>query len=140
MDIVVSANNNQEILVFPVVPPDTGAIEKPAKNEIFETINQGELNLIGNLGLRSLSIDSFFPNKPYSWIKKGSLANGWAYVDFFDRWRAARVPIRIVITTKDGQERLNMPCTVENFTHVLDKAGDIKYTLELKEYSFVKVN
>lgn len=30
VDIVVSANNNQEILVFPVVPPDTG-VEKPAR-------------------------------------------------------------------------------------------------------------
>lgn len=138
VDIVVSANNNQEILVFPVVPPDTG-VEKPAKNEVFETISQGELNLIGTLGLRTLSIDSFFPNKAYSWIKQGAISNGWAYVDFFDRWRAVRVPIRIVITTKDGQERLNMPCTVENFTYSLDKAGDIKYTLELKEYVFVKV-
>ena len=37
MDIIFSANNNEEIMVFPVVPPDTGPAV-PQEHEDFEAI------------------------------------------------------------------------------------------------------
>ena len=138
MDIVVSANNNQEILIFPVVPKGEIEISNPQENQQISTINAGALNLIGPMGLRKFSIASIFPVNDYPWVKRGS-KNGWEYVDFFDRWRKARVPIRIVVSKKDGSEFLNMPCSIDNFTYSEMKSGDIKYTLELTEFPFVKV-
>ncbi|MBB6218179.1 hypothetical protein HNQ80_004319 [Anaerosolibacter carboniphilus] len=136
MDIVFSANNFEESIKLPVVPPSL-EISQPRKNEEFETIQMGTLNLLGLKGLRTLSIQSFFPMRNYPFIK--DKRNGWDYVNFFNKWSDKRVPIRIIITDKAGKEVLNMPCTVENFTYGLDRIGDIQYTLEIKEFRFVEV-
>lgn len=86
MDIIFSANNNEEIMVFPVVPPDTGPAV-PQEHEDFEAIT-GKMKIIGNMGLRSLSIESFWPvDKNYPWVRPGSDPNGWLYVEFFEKWR-----------------------------------------------------
>lgn len=137
MNIVVSANNNTELLVFPVVP--YAEVSTPQANEEFDTINAGKLNLIGDIGLRTLSISSIFPNNDYKWIKSGSSNNGWEYIDFFNKWRSKKVPFRIIITTDKGKEWLNMACTVDNFAYGEKRNGDIAYTLDLKEYIFVGV-
>ncbi|AOY76687.1 hypothetical protein [Clostridium formicaceticum] len=138
MNIVVSANNNEEVLIFPVIPSDI-EVQNPQNNEEFQTINNGTLNLIGDIGLRTLSITSIFPTHPYKWLKAGSSSDGWAYVEFFKKWRSAKVPIRIVMSKKDESEWLNMPCTIESFSYGLMRNGDIRYSLDLKEYRFVKV-
>ena len=84
MDIIFSANNNEEIMVFPVVPPDTGPAV-PQEHEDFEAIT-GKMKIIGNMGLRSLSIESFWPvDKNYPWVRPGSDPNGWLYVEFFEK-------------------------------------------------------
>ena len=139
MDIIVSADNRKEVLVFPVVPINLN-VNIPRQNEEFQTINSGTLNLIGDRGLKTLSISSIFPTHKYSWIKRGSNSNGWAYVNFFNNWANKKMPIRIIITRSlDGMEWINMPCTVESFTYGLTRNEDIQYSLELKEYRFVKV-
>jgi len=139
VNIVVSANNNQEVIVFPIVPPDL-AVAQASANEEFNTINAGTLNLIGDIGLRTLTITSSFLLHDFPWKKKGSSMYGWSYVEFFKKWRSKKLPIRIVITTKNNKQWLNMACLVENFTYGPNKAENlINYTLELKEYVFVKV-
>lgn len=138
MDIVFSASNRQEIMIIPVVPPDI-SVEQTQANETYTGLSM-DLNIIGNLGLRTLELSSFFPvNKNYRFVKANSNSDGWAYVDFFNRWRTKGVPIRVVITESNGTERLNMACTVDNFSHSVNKVGDIIYSLSLREYVFVKV-
>lgn len=136
MDILFSANNFEEVIRLPVIPSSL-EINEPWNNEEFETIGQGTLRLIGLRGLRTLSIESFFPLKEYPFAKDHR--NGWEYVQFFRKWRDKRVPIRIIITLDDGSEMLNMPVVVDDFTYGLDNAGDIPYSLSLTEFVFVKV-
>lgn len=138
MDIICSANNNEEIVVLPVVPPLETIVNSIYQNEVFTAID-GEINLIGNQALKTLEIASFFPTHKYPWIKQGANANGWNYVDFFEKWQRRKVPIRIIITTKYNREVLNMAVTIDSFTYTLDEVGDIQYTLSLKEYKFVQV-
>lgn len=136
MDIIVSANNNEEVLVLPIVPPNI-SISIPQDHEDFDSI-QGKIKLIGPMGLRTLTLESFFPvNKNYSFIRPGSEKDGWQYVNFFEKWRAKRVPMRIIITSKDDHKRLNMPFVVNDFSWAIDRIGDIKYTLTIEEYRFV---
>lgn len=138
MNLVVSANNNEEIFVLPIVPPGI-ELANPNKNEEFETINNGVLNLIGDEGLRTLSISSNFLLFETSWKKKGSTADGWKYVEFFNKWKKARVPIRIIATSNSGKEIFNIAATIENFNYNLNKPENlINYTLDLKEYRFVR--
>lgn len=135
MDIVFSANNNEEVMILPIIPPEI-EIEIPQENEDFNAVN-GKLKLIGNAGLMTLTIESFWPvDKNYTWAKPGSDKNGWNYVSFFKKWRDKKVPMRIVITTDDGATRLNMACLVNKLNWSVDKTGDIKYTLEIVEYKF----
>lgn len=136
MDIVFSADNNKEVYVIPIVTPPIN-IDQPSKNQVFETINQGEINLPGQRGLTKISWNSFFPNRRYPFIKKGALYNGWLYVDFFNRWRDKKVPLRIVITNKYGVEVLNLPVLIDSFTTDIDKVGDIVYSIALSEYKLL---
>ncbi|AYB41799.1 hypothetical protein [Paenibacillus lautus] len=136
MDIVFAANSFEEVRRLPVLPPEMN-IEHPWNNEEFQTMNLGTINLIGTPGLRSLAIESFFPMRIYPFMKDKRL--GWSYVQFFRKWRERRVPLRVIITDNKEQEVLNMPCTIDNFVHGWDRSGDIRYSLAVKEFKFVKV-
>lgn len=136
MNIVFSANNMAEIMTLPIVPNEF-SVSKPYANEEFETIAHGTLNLIGLKGLRTLSLSSFFPNRFYSFAKNTKKAS--ECINFFEKWAAKRVPIRIIVTDDREKEVLNMACTIESFEYGLDRAGDVPYTLELKEFVFVAV-
>lgn len=135
MNIVVSANNNDEVLVFPVIPRDI-PLKNPQENEEFKTINYGTLNLLGDMGLRTLNIDCVFPRDKMTWAKAGSV-EGIQYVKFFNKWRVKKAPIRLIITLSDGSEWVNMACSVDNFDYSFDRQENINYSLELKEYPFV---
>ncbi|WP_077369714.1 hypothetical protein [Anaerosalibacter sp. Marseille-P3206] len=135
-NIVFSANNREEVMILPVVPEIE--VEKPQNNEQFETINNGTLNLIGDEGLRTFSITSIFPSQKYIWLKSGSVAEPFKYVDFFNKWRAKKVPLRIVTSRPDGREWFNMACLIDNFTFKVRRNGDIAYTLDVSEYPFVE--
>ena len=135
MNIVVSANNNQEILVFPVIPRGI-PLKNPQENEEFKTINNGTLNLIGDLGLRTVSISSIFLKEKKSWAKAGSV-EAIQYVNIFNKWREKQVPIRLIITLQDGSEWVNMAVSVDSFDYSFDKQENVLYSLELKEYHFI---
>lgn len=134
MNITLSANNNSDVMILPVVPPDV-PIRSPQNNEVFSAIN-GDLLIIGKRGLREVTITSFFPvNKDYPFIAQGAESNGYKYIEFIENYKNLREPFRLVITTKDKYSVLNMLCTVEaGFEYAPDKVGDLKYTLPLKEF------
>lgn len=137
MDIVFSANNNEQVMVLPVVPPGL-EFDEPQENEEFKHLT-GSLNILGNMGLKTVGISSFFPvNKNYSFMKNGAEKDGWKYVEFFRKYRQKKLPFRVVITSKDGRELLNMPCSVDSFSYNVDKVGDIQYQLGIKEYPFMR--
>lgn len=132
-NIILSANNNADVMVLPVVPPDI-PVKSPQNNEVFSTI-KGDVLIIGKPGLREVSITSFFPvNKDYPFIAHGAERNGFKYVEFIENYRRLQKPVRLVWTTKDKYTVLNMLCAVESFEYAPDKVGDLNYTLALKEF------
>lgn len=102
-------------------------------DEEFTTINGTTLNLIGGKGLRSFSFSSFFPSKNYSFVSLFNFQPPKYYIKFFEKYRDAKIPLRIIVV--DGYKVvLNMLCRY-NFTYTLrDRAGDVPFTLEIKEY------
>ena len=50
MDIYLSVNNREQILKLPVLPAEF-TVSKPHTNEVFETVTQGQLKLIGRPSL-----------------------------------------------------------------------------------------
>lgn len=136
MDIIISANNNETVLILPVISEKMPEMVQPYKNSTFDAIDQ-EINLIGTKGLRTVTLQSFFPvNKNYQFQRPGSEKDGWKYVAFFNKYADLRVPIRMVWL--DGFDEIsNMAYTVESCTFQINKVKDIDYTVELKEYRFV---
>lgn len=131
--IFIGENEGQmEIINIPVVQ----AIEPitcDTMDEDFVTIDGNTLNVIGGKGLRRFSFSSFFPSKLYSFVSFLNYKKPKYYIDFFEKYRDARVPLRIIIVDK-YRVVLNMLCRY-NFTYSFrDKAGDVPYTLDIKEY------
>lgn len=136
MDLVFSADNRAEVLVMPFVPVDM-RVDEPQNNETFTGLMR-DINLIGTVGLRTLTVNSFFPNRPLPCGSRSAPTDPQAYIAFFRRWRAEKVPLRVVWTDDGGREILNMPCTVDSFSwQPAGRLGRIGYSLTVREYNLV---
>lgn len=133
--IYISINNNEEVILLPVTPEEYEISEEWENQEVAGL--RKPMNIIQNKKLATTSIESFFPSKDYPFLLNRSMW-GMEYVEVIKRWRQRRVPIRFIIT-KEGKPVVNMPVTIDSFTYSEDKSGDIEYTLDLKEFTFVEV-
>ena len=131
MDVYMSTNNRKQVLKLPVVPKEF-TITKPQKNEVFETVSQGELRLIGAPGLKGIVISSFFPVRDYPFLRDRTY-KGFEYVFIIDTWILQKLPIRLIIT----ETPINMAVSVENFEYTIRQDGDLYYTLTLSEFRLV---
>jgi len=119
------------VLKLPVVPKEF-TVSKPQKNEVFETVTQGELRLIGTPGLKSITISSFFPIREYPFLRDNTY-KGFEYVYIIDTWILQKLPIRLIITDTP----INMAVSVENFEYTIGQDGDLKYSLVLGEFKIL---
>lgn len=134
MDIFLSINNREQVIQLPIIPKEF-QVDSPQSNETFKTISQGDIKLIGLRGLKSITIESFFPNKEYSFARDKTY-KAWDYVEMIESWIDKRVPIRLLITDTP----INMPVTIESFQYgVKDGSGDVYYSLSLSEFKFVQL-
>lgn len=134
MDIVFSINNNDEIMVLPVAPE--WEIAEDQANETYSGLSFN-IRMIGNPGLRSMELSSFFPSKRYPFVNPYAEIDPQAYIDFFRRIKAERIPARIVITDRQSVERLNMAVSIDDFTYKYRANGDADYSLSMTEYIFL---
>jgi len=131
MDIYLSVNNREQVLRLPVLPPEF-TVQKPQKNEVFETATHGDLKLLGVPGLKSITIASFFPVRDYSFLRDRT-HKGFEYAYIIDKWIDAKLPIRLVIT----ETPINMVVCVDDFQYTIRRDEDLYYTLELSEFPLV---
>lgn len=134
MDIVFSINNNAEIMVLPVAPE--WEISEDQANETYNGLSFN-IRMIGNPGLRTLEISSFFPSKKYPFVNPYADVNPQAYIDFFRRIKTECIPARIVITDKQSVERLNMAVSIDNFVYKYRTNGDADFSVSMTEYIFL---
>ena len=134
MDIYLSVNNRAEVFMLPVVP-SSFTISKPQTTNTFETVSKGELLLIGEPKLKSITLSSFFPiaGHNYSFLRNRSMW-GWDYVNKIDDWIGQKLPIRLTITGTP----INMAVAVTNFEYEIRSDGDLWYTLELEEFNLLE--
>ncbi|MEK5330255.1 hypothetical protein [Lysinibacillus sp. FSL W8-0992] len=129
MDIFLSTMDRKQIIQLPIVPSDF-KIPSPVNNEVFTTINQGDIKLLGRRGLKSITIDSFFPSKAYSFSRNNKYF-GWEYYEIIEGWIDKRMPIRLIMSNTP----INILMTIESFEAGLqDGSGDVYYSLALSEF------
>ena len=134
MDIYLSVNNRAEVFMLPVVP-SSFTISKPQTTNTFETVSMGELLLIGEPKLKSITLSSFFPiaGHNYPFLRNRSMW-AWDYVYTIDTWISKKLPIRLTITGTP----INMAVAVKNFEYEIRSDGDLWYTLELEEFNLLE--
>ena len=135
--VILSFNNNEEVMVLPHVPPDFPLPEPEQHNETYTGLSK-DYRRIGTLGLRQYSWDSFFPvGHRYAFMPPEASENGWDYVAFFQRGRERKVPFRMIVLDSSGVCRLNTPITVDSLDTSVRRNGDIAYSISCTEYRFV---
>lgn len=125
-----------KIFRLPVVPPSY-EIESGADNQT-ETVNRlGEVNLIGKRTLKAVNISSLFPAHNYSFCKYANLLTPAESVDLIEDMKNSGA-VQLIMT---GSKNVNKMFTIDNFTWGEDDGSkDINYTIELKEYRYLKNN
>ena len=134
--IIISVNNNEEVWVLPHCPPDFPIPQPSQRHETYEGLSR-DYRRIGTLELRHMEWTALLPVRRYSWMPQESYKDGWAYLDFFERWRDRKVPFRIIVLDNAGVPRLNMPFTLDSLDTRVRKNGDIEYDIAITEYRFV---
>ena len=130
------------IIELPILPTEMPDLFRAAKNEEFETFNNGTFNILGKMGLISFTLNSFLPayaNK-YSWAK--SQVNPYSLINLWARNMSLKTPIRIVINRGERKdlpsELLNLAVSVESMNWHEDRTGDVKYTVNFKQYRSIR--
>lgn len=134
--VIMSYNNNEEVVVLPHVPVDFPLPEPDQHNETYEGLSR-DYRRIGTLGLRAYAWESIFPVRRYPFMPPEASANGWDYVAFFRRGRERKLPFRLIVLDSGGACRLNTPVTVDTLDIAVRRNGDIAYSIACTEYRFV---
>ncbi|MFV0517818.1 MAG: phage baseplate protein [Aminipila sp.] len=134
MDIFLSINNNEKVIQFPVLPSEF-TLQSSEAHSSYQTISQGEITLIGNKSPKTISFSGVFPEKKLTYSKNTTMY-GWDFVKQIEEMRDRKLPFRLIIT----ETPINMPVTIESFEYGLRSGTkDIQYSLEFKEFKFMKV-
>jgi len=134
-ELILSFNNREEVYEHPV-PLQDWSVVAGQEAHIFTTIETGEVLAIGGKKLKTLTIDSFFPSKACPFLYKKEIEDKWACVKRIEKWKLSKRPIRVIITDTD----VNLAMMIEKFSYGRadkDGSGDVAFTLDLLEYSFL---
>jgi|GEM_PF-770460 len=137
MEFILSYNNNEGVMVFPVITNGSVMLSRDQDNPTFEGMT-GQLQALGTTNLASFSVESIFPLHRYSWAHTGSWEDGWRYVETINNVRLRKIPFRAIYLDDRGEEIFNLPVSVESFEYGLDRAKDIAFRMECREYRFAR--
>lgn len=135
--MTLSFNNQAEAIEFPVLP---GKIEVSSSggNKTYDINKLGEINVIGTQRLMEISFESFFPASwfPGCNVSAQELFEPKHYLDYIQRWRESKKPMRLVLV--GSTFNINLPVSIERFvpSESGGAVGDIAYQISFKEYRF----
>lgn len=135
--LVVSFNNNEEVMVWPSVPPDFGP-EVEQRNGTYEGIS-GDFNTLGPMGLRSTPCPA-----SSRWAagirscRRRRRRTGGSMWRSSSGDRSGRIPFRVTLLDNSGRCRLNMACSIDDFQWKVKRNGDLAYSLTFREYKFIQ--
>ncbi|AZV59118.1 LysM peptidoglycan-binding domain-containing protein [Clostridium sp. AWRP] len=117
------------------VPPGNYSIKGSNNNSSFSVENFGEVSFLGKTNLCEIGvIETFFPNKNYTFCQYLEFPKPWDCVNLIEKWRVSGKPIRYIITDTP----INIACSIESFEYKEnDGTGDISFSLQLKEYRII---
>jgi hypothetical protein len=127
-----------ERLVLPV-NPEKFEVERDGANDTETVVGIGAINILRLPGLRSVSIESIYPNKPTTDATAGYLAavsnEIWEQARFIDWIETLRDALQSVTLTMSGTHSFVMQAAIESFDYYWTAGDDdLHYTLKFKEW------
>lgn len=115
------------------VNPEALIINSDSNNQGIEIVKLGDASILRDIKLKTCEVKSFFPvnSEPPYVLTKGLFQGPQFYIDFFDRVRKDKKPMRFTVSDMP----VNMLVSIESFDYG-KQAGDedMQYKLKLKEY------
>ena len=135
LEIYLKENDNNMIR-FPVTPSEVSCETSAVINT--ESVNDlGSVSLFGGTELRSIPINSFFPNKQYSFCTYSNVEPPYELVGKIEKWQNEGKKLRYIVS--DGYT--NIPVMINSFLYrEQDGTGDVYFDLSLIEYKEIKLN
>lgn len=132
MSIKFFLEYNNQVVTLPVNPQSLQVISA-GSNKTEEIVKLGEINLLKDIKLKTITIESFFPRSFNSSFLINALLSlePLYYINFINDIRNKKKPVRLVISDTN----INMLVSIDDFEYGLDAGDiDINYKLTLKEY------
>lgn len=123
---------NSQRVQLPVNPSKL-TIQAPGENSTINIIDLGEVNVLKNPGLKTVSFESFIPVvNSGSYVQKDArVLSPDFYIDYFEAIQKQKEPINFVVTGLD----ITMQVSVEDFEYWWDGTDpDMHFKLSLKQY------
>jgi hypothetical protein len=136
MDIYLICN--RKTIRLPVLP-SSFSIETKQNNQSVNIVHIGDINLIGNRGLKSLAFSSFFPlhEGKHGYQRHGKHREAYELTNTIEKWKDDGKVVRVLITGTN----INSEYLIDDFSYgVEDGSGDVEYSITFSEYVRPKVN
>lgn len=125
------------VLVLPVTP-ENYTISSKQNNQTVNIVSLGDLNLMGNKGLKALSFSAFFPasNIHGGYKAQAAFQNPFTLCKTIQNWKNGKKIVRVVITGTN----INTEFLIDEFSfEQKDGSGDVYYSLSFSEYVRPKI-
>jgi LysM repeat protein len=128
--------NDSNMIRFPVTPSEVSC--ETSANISTESVNDlGNASLFSGVELRSIPINSFFPNRQYSFCTYSNVEPPYEFVSKIEKWQNEGKKLRYIVS--DGYT--NVPVMINSFSYrEQDGTGDVYFDLSLIEYKEIKLN
>lgn len=119
------------------VPPDKYEVTTGNLNTVVTVEELGELLLMGKSKLASLSMETFWPSKQYSFCQYKNFILPYEAMNLIKKWKDSGKPVQVIITSTP----INMAMSIDDFTYgERDGTRDVYFQISFKEYRYVKLS
>ena len=135
------------IFMFGVVPlpitPGALSIKTPSMNKTVTLINEGEINIPKDRGLREISFEFLLPQVqkyPFATYQLGSYTAS-VMIPLLNEWAKTKIPFRFIVVRTSPKGKIlyftYIKCLIEDYTYDEDAEAhglDVMCSITLKEY------
>ena len=134
--IELSANNRKEVIKL-LINPQKVEFTDSQNNQQITLLDVGTATLLGEKGVISCSLSSFFPSSKSPFYKRfGGKRSPKACKKLVKKWKDNKTIVRLIITDLD----INLAMSIDQFDYSQAEGDyDIYYTIKLTEYRKLNV-
>ena len=130
-------------LPLPVTPAKLN-IRTPSKNTTVTLINDGEINILKDQGLREISFEFILPQQKYPFMNFDvSDYTATAFIPLLNELKKSKKPFQFIVTRMNPQGKVlfftNITCQIEEFEYDEDADAngfDVMCNISLKEWKY----